>query len=88
MGANLSTPDEFPTTNKDPLDPLDMLNTRNMGLLWILAFQCIAMIWATCALVDRWRGPTGDRPLRAASVLVAMLLSLAWPVVGVYLMMN
>ncbi len=66
----------------------DKANTIRLGIFWALVSYAIAMIWSTTLLVDRWRGPHGKSPVGAASVLVAIFLSVAWPVVFVYLMMS
>lgn len=87
MGQNLSSKVVVDTT-PDVISPEDAFNTRNMFLLWVLAAYGIAMIWATTALVDRWRGPMGKRSVGFASVIAAIVLSTAWPVVFAYLMFS
>jgi hypothetical protein len=89
MGANLSTAVvTHVDTSLDVISPQDAFNTRNMALLWLLAFQGIMMIWATTLLVDRWRGPQGTSKVGFVSVVAGLLLSAAWPVVFVYIMMS
>jgi hypothetical protein len=87
MGANLSSKISV-DTSEDVIGPGDAFNTRNMALLWLLAIYGIAMIWSTVSLVDRWRGPEGKRKTGFASVLAAVLLSFAWPVVFLYLLVS
>lgn len=87
MGQNLSSKVVVDTT-PDVISPEDAFNTRNMFLLWALAAYGIAMIWSTTALVDRWRGPMGNRSVGFASVIAAIIMSTAWPVVFLYLMVS
>jgi hypothetical protein len=88
MGANLSTAVvTHVDTSLDVISPQDAFNTRNMALLWLLAFQGIMMIWATTLLVDRWRGPQGTSKVGFVSVVAGFLLSRAGPVVFVYVVM-
>jgi hypothetical protein len=87
MGQNLTSKISV-DTSQDIISPEDAFNTRNMALLWLGAFYGIAMIWSTTALVDRWRGPLGNRSIGFASVIAAILISTAWPVVLVYLIMS
>jgi hypothetical protein len=87
MGQNLSSKISV-DTSKDVLSPGDARGDKIMGLLWLLAIYGIAMIWSTTALVDRWRGPHGNSKIGFASVLAAILMSTAWPVVFVYLMVS
>jgi hypothetical protein len=89
MGANLSTNVvTHVDTSADVISPQDAFNTRNLGLLWIGSIYGILMIWATILLVDRWRGPQGTSKVGFSSVLTALLLSTAWPLVFVYIMMS
>jgi len=62
-------------------------NEQRLLAFTLGSFWVIMMIWATTALVDRWRGPVGDRPVRFASVIAALIMSTAWPVVLVYILM-
>ncbi|XMA12167.1 hypothetical protein WAI453_004958 [Rhynchosporium graminicola] len=86
MGANLSnlTPVD---TSKAVLSSgdFDTLAIR-LPILWGCSIYVMFMIMSTCMLADRWRGPRGERRLSAASVLVAMLASAAWPLVLLYLL--
>ncbi|CZS92926.1 uncharacterized protein RAG0_03428 [Rhynchosporium agropyri] len=87
MGANLSnlTPVD---TSKAVLSSgdFDTLAIR-LPILWGCSIYVMFMIMSTCMLADRWRGPRGERRLSAASVLVAMLASAAWPLVLLYLLL-
>ncbi|KAN0089123.1 hypothetical protein V8E51_019383, partial [Hyaloscypha variabilis] len=88
MGANLSSSViTHVDTSADVISPQDAFNTRNMALLWLGSFQGIMMILSTTLLVDRWRGPQGTSKVGFVSVLAALLLSAAWPVVFLYMMM-
>ncbi|KAH7329431.1 hypothetical protein B0I35DRAFT_474036 [Stachybotrys elegans] len=42
----------------------------------------------TCVLIDRWKGPHDKIRQGGGSVLVAFVLSAAWPVVMTYLFLN
>jgi len=87
MGQNLSSKIVV-DTSVDIISPEDAFETRNLGLLWLGSVYGIFMIWATILLVDRWRGPHGKSAVGFGSVLAAMLLSTAWPLVFVYIMMS
>jgi hypothetical protein len=87
MGANLSNP-FIPDTSKDVIGAGDRFAEEFLGVAWALAIYAMVMIFSTCALVDRWRGPNGTRSVTAISVMAAFLLSTAWPVVLVYLMLS
>jgi hypothetical protein len=90
MGANLSSKViTHVDTSADIISPGEHANELRLAIFWISCFYVIAMIWSTTLLVDRWRGPHGDnRNVGFTSVLAAILLSAAWPVVFVYLMMS
>jgi hypothetical protein len=87
MGQNLSSKIVV-DTSPDVISPQDGFNTKQMFLLWAASFYAVAMIWSTTALVDRWRGPQGNRGVSFASVIAAIILSTAWPVVFLYLIMS
>jgi hypothetical protein len=53
--------------------------------LWGGVIYAIAMVWTTCALIDRWRGPYDKIRTGKGSVMAALVLSALWPVVLVYL---
>ncbi|KAH7310052.1 hypothetical protein BKA65DRAFT_575848, partial [Rhexocercosporidium sp. MPI-PUGE-AT-0058] len=88
MGANLSNlkPND---TSKVVLSTgdFDTLAIR-LPILWGGAIYVMFMIMATCMLADRWRGPRGDRSLSTASVVAAVVMSTAWPVVLAYLLFS
>ena len=89
MGQNLSTNVITRVdTSLDVISPEDAFNTRQLGFLWIGAVFGMMMIWSTTLLVDRWRGPQGTSKVGFVSVLSALLLSTAWPLVFVYIMMS
>ncbi|KAH8746048.1 hypothetical protein F5882DRAFT_423023 [Hyaloscypha sp. PMI_1271] len=88
MGANLSSAIiTHVDTSLDVISPEDAFNTKNMALLWLGAFQGIMMILATTLLVDRWRGPQGTSKVGFVSVVAALVLSAAWPVIFLYMML-
>ncbi|KAH9217570.1 hypothetical protein DL95DRAFT_386411 [Leptodontidium sp. 2 PMI_412] len=88
MGANLS--DLKPVdTSKAVLSTgdFDTLAIR-LPILWGGSIYVMFMIMSTCMLADRWRGPRGDRSLSAASVIAAVVMSTAWPIVLAYLIFS
>ncbi|KAM4057187.1 hypothetical protein HRG_004028 [Hirsutella rhossiliensis] len=85
MGANLSST-FVPDTSKVVLNAPDTFADILLGIIWALVLYTCAMIFSTCLLVDRWKGPTDKNQVGTASVLGAVLLSTAWPVVMLYLM--
>jgi hypothetical protein len=88
MGANLSSAIvTHVDTSLDVYQKEDAFNTRNMALLWLGTFQGVMMILATTLLVDRWRGPQGTSKVGFVSVVAALILSAAWPVIFLYMMM-
>lgn len=87
MGNNLSST-FVPDTSKVVLSPGDRFADILVVALWGGAFYAMAMIWTTCALVDRWKGPADRIQTGAGSVLGAMMLSVAWPAVMLYLLMS
>ena len=87
MGQNLSSK-VVVDTSPDVISPEDGFNTKQMIFLWLGAIYGMAMIWSTTALVDRWRGPQGNRGVGFASVLAAIIISTAWPVVMMYLIVS
>ncbi|KJZ74953.1 hypothetical protein HIM_05684 [Hirsutella minnesotensis 3608] len=85
MGANLSST-FVPDTSKVALNAPDKAADILLGIIWILVLYACAMIFSTCTLVDRWKGPSDKNHVGAASVFGAVLLSTAWPVVMLYMM--
>jgi hypothetical protein len=86
MGQNLSL--VWPDTSKDVISPGNVRAEKVLGVFWLGCFWAMAMIWAMVLLVDRWRGPLGNREVRFVSVVAALVLSTAWPVVFVYLLVS
>lgn len=87
MGNNLST-FVVPDTSADVLSDIDRANDIKLMIFWIASLYGCAMIFSTCALVDRWKGPYDRIRTGGGSVLAALLLSTAWPVVLAYLMVS
>ncbi|UNI13853.1 hypothetical protein JDV02_000551 [Purpureocillium takamizusanense] len=85
MGNNLSST-FVPDTSKVVLNVPDRNADILLGIIWLLVLYVCAMIFSTCALVDRWKGPADKIRVGAGSVMGAALLSTAWPVVTVYLL--
>ncbi len=83
MGSNLSL--IWPDRSKDLISPADAFGEFFLAMCWIGSVYAIAMIFTTVKLVDRWRGPRDDNPTSIGSVLAAIILSIAWPVVLVTL---
>ncbi|KND86988.1 hypothetical protein TOPH_08350 [Tolypocladium ophioglossoides CBS 100239] len=57
MGANLSST-LVPDTSKVVLSPTDRNADITLAVIWVLVLYGFAIIFSTCALVDRWKGPT------------------------------
>ena len=87
MGQNLSSKVSV-DTSPDVIGAGDAKNELILLIMWAGAIYGIAMIWSTVELCDRWRGPQGNRQLGFVSVLAALLLSAAWPVVFLYLLLT
>jgi hypothetical protein len=85
MGQNLSSK-ILVDTFQDVISPEDAKNTRNLVVLWLACMYGFAMIWSTTTLIDRWRGPLRNRSIGFALVIAAIMISITWPVVSVYLM--
>jgi hypothetical protein len=86
MGGNLSSTFE-PDTSKDVLSPTDRHADIILGVIWLIVIYMIVMVWTTCALVDRWKGPQDRIRVGGGRVLMALVMSAAWPAVVVYLAM-
>ncbi|KAH7023859.1 hypothetical protein EDB80DRAFT_698795 [Ilyonectria destructans] len=86
MGSNLSTPVQFDTSGA-VFSPEDRASGLKLIIFWVSTLYACAMIFSTCALVDRWKGPYDRIRTGAGSVMAALLLSTAWPVVMAYLLM-
>ncbi len=87
MGQNLSST-KVVDTSLDVISAGDARGELILLILWLSAAYGIAMIWSTILLVDRWRGPHGKSDTGLGSVLAAILLSTAWPLVFVYLLVS
>lgn len=86
MGQAFSV--EFPDESADVISPQDAFNELFLAIAWAGSFYAIAMIFTTCQIIDRWRGPRDDNPTNFMSVLGALILSIAWPAVLVILAMS
>ncbi|KAF3075188.1 hypothetical protein TsFJ059_003170 [Trichoderma semiorbis] len=86
MGNNLSST-FIPDTSKDVLSPTDRTADIILGVTWLLVIYAMVMIWTTCALVDRWKGPQDRIRVGGGRVMMALVMSAAWPAVVVYLAM-
>ncbi|PHH90528.1 hypothetical protein CDD83_3370 [Cordyceps sp. RAO-2017] len=84
MGANLSST-FVPDTSKVVLSEPDRNADIILAIIWVLVLYACAMIFSTCTLIDRWKGPTDKIRVGAGSVVGALVLSTAWPVVMLYL---
>ncbi|GAO13082.1 uncharacterized protein UV8b_03459 [Ustilaginoidea virens] len=84
MGGNLSSP-VVQHTHKFVLGAPDARNDLILASIWASVFYACAMVFTTCVLVDRWKGPADKVRVGGGSVLVALLVSTAWPVVMAYL---
>lgn len=63
------------------VSPADQLAAIILGVAWLSTFYAVGMVWTTCALIDRWRGPQDKGQIGLFSVIGAIILSAAWPVV-------
>ncbi|POR37007.1 Uncharacterized protein TPAR_02797 [Tolypocladium paradoxum] len=57
MGGNLSST-FVPDTSGVVLSEADRDANITMVIIWLLVLYALAMIFSTCALIDRWKGPT------------------------------
>ncbi|KAM5351159.1 hypothetical protein ACJ41O_003882 [Fusarium nematophilum] len=87
MGNNLSST-FVPDTSGVVLSPEDRASGIKLAIFWIASLYGCAMIFSTCALVDRWKGPYDRIRTGPGSVFGALLLSTVWPVVMAYLIMS
>ncbi|KAH0490681.1 hypothetical protein TgHK011_002138 [Trichoderma gracile] len=86
MGNNLSSTFE-PDLSKVVLSPTDRHADIILGVTWLLVIYALVMVWTTCALVDRWKGPQDRIRVGGGRVMMAAVMSAAWPAVVVYLAM-
>lgn len=84
MGNNLSST-LVPDTSKVVLSPTDRFADIVLVVVWGCAIYSFAMIFTTCALIDRWKGPADKIRVGGGSVVLALLLSTAWPLVMAYI---
>lgn len=87
MGVNLSTPYE-PDISGVVWSTEDSTSCLILAVLWSTVLYVCAMIFSTCTLIDRWRGPFDKNETTLGNVLAAGLCSTAWPAVLAYCMMN
>ncbi|RFN50004.1 hypothetical protein FIE12Z_5742 [Fusarium flagelliforme] len=87
MGANLSST-FVPDLSGVVISPEDRHADMFLGIFWAASLYACAMIFSTCALIDRWKGPYDRVRTGGGSVLGALLLSTAWPVVMAYLIFS
>lgn len=87
MGANLSSTFE-PDLSGVVIAPYDRASSIMLAAIWGMTFYACAMIWTTCALIDRWRGPFDKIRTGKSSIAAAAILSTMWPVVLAYLMLS
>lgn len=91
MGQNVSSnyaKNTFGDPSVDVIGAADAVNEKILLILWIGALYSIAMIASTTLLCDRWGGPHGGRKVGFGGVMAALLLSTAWPLVFLYLILN
>jgi hypothetical protein len=91
MGQNLSSnyaKDTFGDPSRDVIGAGDAMNEKILLIMWIGSVYGIAMIASTVLLCERWGGPHGGRKVGLGSVLAAIMLSSAWPLVFLYLILN
>jgi hypothetical protein len=79
MGDNLSS--TFALVAARSISKPDRAAQIILGIIWAGSFYSLAMIWCTVALIDRWRGPHGERKMNIFSVFGALLLSIFWPAI-------
>ncbi|KAF4983093.1 hypothetical protein FZEAL_1422 [Fusarium zealandicum] len=56
MGNNLSST-TIPDTSGVVLSPEDRSTAIKLAIFWAASLYGFAMIFSTCALIDRWKGP-------------------------------
>ncbi|KAK0389035.1 hypothetical protein NLU13_2611 [Sarocladium strictum] len=87
MGVNLSTPFE-PDLSGVTWSPEDRHACAVLAVIWSIVLYMCAMIFSTCTLIDRWRGPLDKNDTTLGNVLAALLCSAAWPAVLAYCFLN
>ncbi|KAJ0119641.1 hypothetical protein N8I77_012622 [Diaporthe amygdali] len=63
------------------ISPSDHLAITILGIAWAGTTYALGMIWTTLALIDRWRGAHGEGNINFISVIAAIIMSAAWPIV-------
>lgn len=84
MGNNLSST-FVPDTSAVVLSDIDRASDIKMLMFWAITLQGCAMIFSTCRLIDRWKGPYDRNKTGFGHVLMAFILSSCWPMVLIYL---
>ncbi|KAH6606888.1 hypothetical protein Trco_006041 [Trichoderma cornu-damae] len=77
MGANLSSTFQ-PDLSKVVLSPEDRHSDIILGITWLLVIYAMIMVWTTCALVDRWKGPQDRIRVGGGRVLMALVIIDWW----------
>lgn len=63
------------------ISPSDHLAITIVGIAWASTAYVLGMIWTSLALIDRWRGTHGEGNINFISVIAALILAAAWPIV-------
>ncbi|KAG5913359.1 hypothetical protein E4U42_001246 [Claviceps africana] len=85
MGNHLLSSTLAPRTAPLVLDASDRAADILLLAICGSALYACAVIYTTCVLVDRWKGPADKVRVGPGSVLVALVVSSLWPVVMVYM---
>lgn len=87
MGSNLSSvfvPDTSGIVLSGPDKSADII----LVIIWATVLYICAMLFSTCTLIDRWRGPYDKNETTLGNVLAAFLCSTAWPAVMAYVLVS
>ncbi|KAG8169344.1 hypothetical protein KVR01_000089 [Diaporthe batatas] len=63
------------------ISPSDHLAITIVGVAWAGTAYVLGMIWTSLALIDRWRGTHGEGNINFVSVIAALIMAAAWPIV-------
>lgn len=63
------------------ISPSDHLAITIVGVAWVGTAYVLGMIWTSLALIDRWRGDHGEGNINFVSVIAALVMAAAWPIV-------
>lgn len=63
------------------ISPSDHLAITIVGVAWASTAYVLGMIWTALALIDRWRGDHGEGNINFVSVIAALIMAAAWPIV-------